>query len=85
MIFIALAAAGGAGVFIGDLALKAINKRRSRPLFLTCAAGIVLGALPPALFVLWTGNFFSLIFLGIYLVVATPAVYARVSGIQLTR
>lgn len=85
MIFIALAAAGGAGVFIGDLALKAIKRRRSRPLFLTCAAGIILGALPPGLFMLWTGNWYASIFLGIYLFVAAPAVYARVSGIQLTR
>ena len=85
MFFLALAAAGGAGVFIGNLALRAINKRRSRPLFVTCAAGVVLGALPPVLFLLLTGNFFPLISLGIYVVVATPAVYARISGIQLTR
>ncbi len=85
MFFIAIAAAGGAGVFIGNLGLRAIQKRRSNPLFLTCAAGVVLGALPPALFMLWTGNFYALIFLGIYVVIATPTVYARISGIQLTR
>jgi len=85
MFFIALAAAGGAGVFIGNLTLRAIQKRRSQPLFLICAAGVILGALPPALFLLTTGNFYALIFLGIYVVVAAPAVYARISGIQLTR
>jgi hypothetical protein len=85
MFFIALAAAGGAGVFIGNLGLWAIGKRRSRPLFFTCAAAVILGAVPPALFLIWSGNFYPLIFLGIYVVVATPAVYARISGIQMTR
>ncbi len=85
MFFLAIAAAGGAGVFIGNLALRVIGKRRSRGLFFTCAAGVILGVLPPALFLLVSMNVFSLVSLGIYAVVATPAVYARISGIQLRR
>jgi len=85
MFFIAAGAAGGAGIFIGNLTLRAINKRRSRPLFLTCAAGVALGAVPPALFLIWTGNLYALLFLGIYAVIAAPTVYSRVSGIQLLR
>lgn len=85
MFILTIFAAGGAGILIGNLGLRAIGKRRSRPLFVTCAAGVMLGALPAALFLLLTVNFFPLISLGIYVVVATPAAYARISGIQLTR
>lgn len=85
MYFVAFGAAAGAGRFIGDLVLRAINKRRSRPLFAVCAAGVALGAAAPALFLLLTGSIYAIIFLGIYGVVAVPTVYARISGIQLFR
>jgi hypothetical protein len=62
------------------------SKRRSRPLFLTVAAGVVLGALPVILFQLFfTGNLFGILFQVIYLVIAVPVVYSRLSGIQLFR
>mgnify|MGYP003482058243 CR=1 FL=1 len=83
MFFIAVGIAGGAGVFIANITLRAINKRRSRALFLVCAAGVVLGGVPVALGLLLTGNMFALISIGIYLVIATPTVYTRISGIQL--
>lgn len=83
MFFIAAGIAGGAGAFIANIVLRVVGKRRSKPLFITCAAGIVLGALPAALFLLFSGDFFSLISLGIYIVVATPTTYARLAGIQL--
>lgn len=85
MIFIAAGIGGGAGTFIADIALRAVNKRRSRPLFISCAVGAVLGALPIAAFLFFTGQMFALIGVAIYIVVATPTVYARISGIQLTR
>ena len=85
MFFLAAAVAGGTGVFMGNLTLRVINKRRSRPLFVTCAAGVALGALPAALFLLLSMNLFPLISLGIYVVVATPAVYGRISGIGFRR
>ncbi len=84
-IFAAIFIAGGAGTLIADIALRAVKKRRSKILFTSCAAGVVVGALPAILFLFFTGQIFALIGIGIYLFVATPAVYARISGIQLTR
>jgi hypothetical protein len=49
------------------------------------AAAVVLGALPSILINLFAFNPFGLIFQAIYLVVATPIVFTRLSGIQLTR
>ena len=46
---------------------------------------MVLGALPVIIIHLLTLNIFSLIFQGIYLFIATPVVYTRLSGIQLNR
>jgi hypothetical protein len=83
MIFIAFAVAGGAGVFISNIALRVTGKRRSRWLFIACATGVVLGALPIALFLFLTGNMFSIIMIGIYAVVATSTVYSRLAGIRL--
>jgi len=83
MIFISFAVAGGAGVFLSNIALRVIGKRRSRWLFIACAAGVALGVLPIALFLFFTGNIYSIIMLGIYAVVATSTVYARLAGIRL--
>jgi len=83
MIFVSVAVAGGAGVFLSNIALRATGKRRSRWLFIVCAAGVALGALPIVLFLFFTGNMYSIIMLGIYAVVATSTVYARLAGIQL--
>ena len=84
-LFIAAAIGGGVGALIADIALKAVKKRRSKALFTSCAVGVVVGALPAVLFLLFTGQMFALLGIGIYVVVATPTVYARISGIQLTR
>jgi hypothetical protein len=83
--FIVFALAAGIGAFIGDIVLRLIRKRRSRPLFAVIAAGVILGALPVVIFLVVTGNIFPLISEGIFVFVATPTVYARVSGIQLRR
>ena len=77
--------APSAGMVIAEGVRLVIRKRRSRALFITIAAAVVLSALPVILFQLFTGNFFSLIFQGIYLFIATPVVYTRLSGIQLNR
>ena len=74
-----------AGVVIAEGVRLVIKKHRSRALFFTIAAAVVLGALPVILIHLFTLNLFSLIFQGIYLFIATPVVYARLSGIQLNR
>ena len=83
MIFIALAVAGGAGVFLSNVALRVTGKRRSRWLFMACAAGVALGALPVGLSMLFMGSMLPVIMIGIYAVVATSTVYARLAGIQL--
>ena len=44
--------------------------------------GMIVGALPVLLSVLLTMNLFGLVFLGIYLFVAVPLVYSRLSGFQ---
>ena len=74
-----------AGIVIAEGVRLVTRKHRSRALFITIAAAVVVGALPVILFQLFNMNFFSLIFQGIYLFIATPVVYTRLSGIQLNR
>lgn len=69
--------APGAGTLIADLVQKAINRRRSKELFITATVGAVIGALPFLLF-----RFFNV---GLYLFFVVPTVYARLSGIQFRR
>jgi hypothetical protein len=84
--FLILAGASTAGVAIAEGVRFVTRKRRSRPLFLTVAAGVVLGALPIILFQLvFTQNLFGILFQVIYLVITVPIVYSRLSGIQLFR
>jgi hypothetical protein len=83
MIFIAAGLGAGAGVFIANITLRAIQRRRSKPLFAVCTLGVILGALPVVLGLFFIGNMFALIGPVIYLVIATPTVYTRISGIQL--
>ncbi|MFT3891899.1 MAG: hypothetical protein QM730_09725 [Anaerolineales bacterium] len=80
-------AAGGttAAVVIAEGVRLVTRRRRSRPLFITIIVGVVLGALPVILFQLITLNLFGIVFQVLYLVIAVPTVYARLSGIQLFR
>jgi len=82
---IVIAGAPTAGGIIAEILRAALRKRRSRNLFITVAIGIVLGAAPTLLFQLITFNIFGIIFQVIYLFLATPVVYTRLSGIQLFR
>jgi hypothetical protein len=82
LVFLGSSAAGG---IIAEAVRAITRKRRSRPLFMTVAAGVVFGALPMLLLQLLSGNVFGLIFQAIYLFIAVPVVFARLSGIQLTR
>jgi hypothetical protein len=88
--------APGAGVVIGNIILRFIKNRRSRALFLTCAIGMVAGALPalimislPALLGLVYGGFQGLfallpaIWQVVYLFMAVPAAYTQISGIRI--
>lgn len=83
MFFIAAAIGGGAGALISNIALRVINKRRSKPLFIACATGVVLGALPVVFGLFLMGNIYGIIGVVIYLVIAAPLVYTRISGIRL--
>lgn len=85
MWFISFAVAGAAGVFIANITQTALRKRRSKQLFWLVAAGVIVGAIPVIVFLLFTGNYFSIVWQGIYLFTATPTVYARLSGFQFSR
>jgi len=83
--FLIAAGSPTAAALIAEALRAALRKRRSRNLFITVAVGVVLGAVPVVLFQLFTFNIFGIIFQVIYLVIATPVVYTRLSGIQLFR
>lgn len=74
-----------AGAIIAEAVRAATRKRRSRPLFITVAIAVVVGALPVILLQLLTGSLFGIIFQAIYLIIVVPLVYTRLSGIQLFR
>ncbi len=89
--------APGAGIFIGNVILRFIRNRRSRALFLTCAVGMVAGALPallifslPALLAVLSGSLgagvgglLPAIWEVVYLFLAVPAAYTQISGIRI--
>jgi len=83
--FIIAAGAPTAAVVIAEGVRLVTGRRRSRPFFITVAVAVVLGALPVILVQLMNLNVFGIVFQVIYLVIAVPTVYARLSGIQLFR
>ena len=83
--FLIAAGAPTAGVFIAEGVRMVTRKRRSRPLFITVVAGVVLGALPVIMYQVFRLDMFGILFQIIYLVIAVPVVYSRLSGIQLFR
>jgi hypothetical protein len=83
--FLIAAGAPIAATAIAESVRFVTRRHRSRPLFVTVAVGVVAGALPIALIQLLTLNLFGIIFQAIYLVIAVPLVYTRLSGIQLFR
>jgi hypothetical protein len=84
--FLIAAGAPTAAVAIAEGVRLVTQRRRSRALFTTVAAAVVVGALPVILFQLFFAqNLFGILFQIIYLVIAVPVVYSRLSGIQLFR
>jgi hypothetical protein len=83
--FLAISAAPIAGTIISEAVRFATRRHRSRSLFITVVAGVILGALPMLLMQIFSMNIFGIIFQAVYLVIAVPLVYARLSGIQLRR
>lgn len=80
---LAIAIANGTASLIGKVVKRFVGGRRSKTLFMLSTIGVVLGTLPVILFYLYVGSLFSLIWQGIYLVVAVPAVYYYLSGFRL--
>ena len=80
-----VAGAPTAGGLIAEVLRAVLRKHRSKKLFITVSAGIVFGALPIILFQLFTLQIFGVIFQVLYLFLATPVVYTRLSGIQFFR
>ena len=83
--FLIAAGAPTAGVIIAEGVRLITRKRRSRSLFITIAVAVVLGALPIIVLEIFIFDIFGIVFQVIYLVIATPIVYTRLSGIQLFR
>lgn len=83
--FLIAAGAPTAGVIITEAVRAVTRKRRSKSLFVTVAVGVVAGALPVILFQFFILDIFGIIFQVIYLAIAVPLVYTRLSGIQLFR
>ena len=83
--FIIAAGAPTAAVIIAEGVRLVTRRRRSRALFVTVGVAMVLGALPVILFQLLRFDLFGIIFQIVYLVIAVPTAYARLSGIQLFR
>ena len=83
--FLIAAGAPTAGVAIAEGVRLATRKRRSRSLFITVAVGVVVGALPVILFQLMVLDLFGILFQVIYLAIAVPLAYTRLSGIPLFR
>ena len=81
--FLVIAAAPTAGMVIAEGARLAIRKHRSRSLFITITVAVGIGALPMILWLLLSFSLFGLLFQGIYLALAIPSIYTRLSGIQL--
>ena len=82
---IVIIAAPAAGAVIAEAVRIVTRRHRSRPLFITVVVSVVLGALPSIVLNLISFSLFGLIFQGIFLFVATPIVFTRLSGIQLNR
>jgi len=83
--FLIAAGAPTAAVGIAESVRLVTRRRRSRTLFATVTTGVVLGAMPILLFQVLALNLFGILFQVIYLVIAVPLVYTRLSGIQLFR
>ena len=81
--FLVVISAPTAGAIIAEAVRRVIRRHRARSLFTTIIIAVVLGALPMVLIHILSMNLFGILFQGIYLVLVAPAVYYRLSGIQL--
>ena len=97
---IVLAVAPAAGTIIARILLVVLRRHRSRALFMTISAGVVVGAIPAIisqitsliLFMNFYGaegfsiwSLLPVIWIVIYLFISVPVVYSQFSGIRLTK
>jgi uncharacterized membrane protein YeaQ/YmgE (transglycosylase-associated protein family) len=73
------------GTLIATAVRRAVNKRRSRQLYLWTTAAAVLGSLPILIFMLLGSGFLSILWQGFYTFLMASTLYYRMSGIQITR
>lgn len=83
MLFLIGIGASTVGVIIAESARFVTRRHRARRLYLTVMAGMILGAAPFTILSLFNLDVFGLIAQAIYLFVATPVMYYRLSGLQL--
>ncbi len=83
MFFLIFIGASTVGVIIAESARFVTRRHRSRRLYLTVMAGMILGAAPFIILGLFNMDIWALIAQAIYLFVATPVMYYRLSGLQL--
>jgi len=81
--FLVVISAPTAGAIIAEAVRRVIRRHRARSLFTTIIIAVALGAMPMVLIHVLSLNLFGILIQGIYLVLVTPAVYYRLSGIQL--
>jgi hypothetical protein len=81
-----------AGTVIAEAVRAVLRRRRSNKLFRLAAAAVVIGGLPIILqylaILLTTGGMgvvLGMIWVGVYIVLATPTAYYRLAGIQIRR
>jgi hypothetical protein len=90
--FFTILVAPAAGGIIAEAVRAATRKRRSPQLFMATAAGVVVGGaifvIPPLLSLISIGNIglaFQVLWPAVYIALATPSAYYRLSGIQMSR
>ena len=83
-LIIVFVAAPTAGVIIAEGARTVVQRHRSQTLFMTILAGVVFGALPSLIVnVFFDFQLFAVITQALFLGLAVPTVYSRLSGLQL--
>ena len=83
--FLIAAGAPTAGIAIAEALRWVTRRHRAKSLYITIIVAVVLGVLPVALVELFIFDIFGLLFQAIYLFIAIPVIYYRISGIHLTK
>jgi len=74
-----------AGTIIAEAVRFSIRRRRANNLFITAAAGALLGSLPGLIGQIIATNLFGILWYGIYTLTVTTTVYYRLKGMVFRR